>query len=84
MSPKVYIFQNGQKYDNGDMMDLIKVVFYTVFMYFYLIFIIRVMGKREVGSLSVFDLAVYLFVYSFVRYYFGVEGLFRSKGYLGK
>lgn len=28
-------------------------------MYFYLIFIIRIMGKREVGSLSIFDLAVY-------------------------
>lgn len=40
-------------------MELIKVVGYTVFMYFYLIFIIRVMGKREVGSLSIFDLAVY-------------------------
>lgn len=40
-------------------MNLVKVVCYTVFMYFYLIFIIRIMGKREVGSLSVFDLAVY-------------------------
>lgn len=28
-------------------------------MYFYLIIIIRIMGKREVGSLSIFDLAVY-------------------------
>ena len=40
-------------------MTLVKVVCYTIFMYFYLIFIIRIMGKREVGSLSVFDLAVY-------------------------
>jgi len=40
-------------------MGLIKVIGFTVFMYFYLIFIIRVMGKREVGSLSIFDLAVY-------------------------
>ena len=40
-------------------MEVIKVVCYTMFMYFYLIFIIRLMGKREVGSLSVFDLAVY-------------------------
>lgn len=40
-------------------MEVIKVVCYTMFMYFYLIFIIRIMGKREVGSLSVFDLAVY-------------------------
>lgn len=40
-------------------MDVIKVVCFTIFMYFYLIFIIRLMGKREVGSLSVFDLAVY-------------------------
>lgn len=40
-------------------MEIIKVVLYTIFMYFYLIFIIRIMGKREVGSLSIFDLAVY-------------------------
>ena len=40
-------------------MEIIKVVIYTIFMYFYLIFIIRIMGKREVGSLSIFDLAVY-------------------------
>ncbi|MBQ4060411.1 MAG: hypothetical protein IJD46_00135, partial [Bacilli bacterium] len=38
---------------------IIKVVLHTIFMFFYLIFIIRIMGKREVGSLSVFDLAVY-------------------------
>lgn len=40
-------------------MAIIKVIGYTVFMYLYLIFIIRIMGKREVGSLSIFDLAVY-------------------------
>ena len=40
-------------------MHIIKVIIYTIFMYFYLIFIIRIMGKREVGSLSIFDLAVY-------------------------
>lgn len=42
----------------GEIM-IIKVVLHTIFMFFYLIFIIRIMGKREVGSLSVFDLAVY-------------------------
>ena len=36
-----------------------KVILYTIFMYVYLIIIIRLMGKREVGSLSIFDLAVY-------------------------
>lgn len=36
-----------------------KVILYTIFMYGYLIIIIRLMGKREVGSLSIFDLAVY-------------------------
>ena len=40
-------------------MHIIKVIVFTIFMYFYLIFIIRIMGKREVGSLSIFDLAVY-------------------------
>ena len=42
----------------GEIM-IIKVVLHTIFMFFYLIVIIRIMGKREVGSLSVFDLAVY-------------------------
>lgn len=40
-------------------MDVIKVVLYTIMMYVFLIVIIRLMGKREVGSLSIFDLAVY-------------------------
>lgn len=40
-------------------MGIIKVIGYTIFMYLYLIVIIRIMGKREVGSLSIFDLAVY-------------------------
>ena len=40
-------------------MQLIKVICYTILMYIYLIVIIRIMGKREVGSLSIFDLAVY-------------------------
>ena len=40
-------------------MQIVKVVVYTIFMFFYLILIIRLMGKREVGSLSIFDLAVY-------------------------
>lgn len=40
-------------------MSILKVVVYTISMYVYLILIIRLMGKREIGSLSVFDLAVY-------------------------
>ena len=40
-------------------MEIIKIILYTMILYFYLIFIIRLMGKREVGSLSIFDLAVY-------------------------
>lgn len=43
----------------GEFMDVIKVVLYTIMMYVFLIVIIRLMGKREVGSLSIFDLAVY-------------------------
>ena len=43
----------------GEIMDVIKVVLYTIIMYVFLIVIIRLMGKREVGSLSIFDLAVY-------------------------
>jgi uncharacterized membrane protein YcaP (DUF421 family) len=30
----------------------------TVFIYFYMLFVMRVMGKREIGKLSVFDLVV--------------------------
>lgn len=40
-------------------MEIIKVVIYTLVMYLFLIIIIRIMGKREVGNLSIIDLAVY-------------------------
>lgn len=40
-------------------MAIIKVTLYTLMMYLFLIIIIRLMGKREVGSLSITDLAVY-------------------------
>lgn len=40
-------------------MAVLKVIGYTILMYFFLILIIRLMGKREIGSLSIFDLAVY-------------------------
>lgn len=55
----MYIYAKHGKNRSGDIMEIIKVGIYTILMFFYLIFIIRIMGKREVGSLSVFDLAVY-------------------------
>ena len=40
-------------------MVLFKVVIRTLFFYFFITISYRLMGKREVGSLSIFDLAVY-------------------------
>lgn len=51
------------KYDNshtknGDIMLYFKIIFRTLFFYFFILFVYRVMGKREVGSLSIVDLIV--------------------------
>lgn len=46
---------------NGDIM-YISLVFRTVFMYFFVIFVYRVMGKKEVGQLSVVDLIVSILI----------------------
>lgn len=43
----------------GDMMDeYINIVIKTFFLYFFLIIILKIMGKREIGELSLFDVAV--------------------------
>lgn len=46
---------------NGDIM-YISLVFRTIFMYFFVIFVYRVMGKKEVGQLSVVDLIVSILI----------------------
>ena len=40
-------------------MDILILIGKTIVFYFFLIIVIRIMGKREVGNLSIFDLAVY-------------------------
>lgn len=39
-------------------MEYLYVVFKTVFFYFYIIFIYRLMGKREIGELGIIDLII--------------------------
>ena len=39
-------------------MELITITLRTIFIYFFVLLIIRLMGKREIGKLSVFDLVV--------------------------
>lgn len=44
---------------NGDRMILyLNIVIKTFILYFFLIFVLRTMGKREIGELSLFDMAV--------------------------
>lgn len=54
-----------KKYDNtiiGDFMEFVYVSLRTVFIFILIIAIIRILGKREVGELSIFDLAVILII----------------------
>lgn len=43
-------------------MELMTNVFHTVFMYFLVFVILRIMGKREIGKLSVFDLVISIMI----------------------
>lgn len=42
------------------MNEYINLIFKCVFFYFMIIFALRIMGKREVGELSIFDIVIYL------------------------
>ena len=44
--------------NNGDIMDLVMVIIKTIFFYFFILFIFRIMGKREIAKLSIQDLVV--------------------------
>lgn len=47
----------------GDMViDLSKIMFRTVFVYFVVLLVVRLMGKRQIGQLSPFDLVVAIIV----------------------
>lgn len=43
-------------------MELFTIVLRTVLVYFFILFIMRMMGKREIGKLSVFDLVVSIMI----------------------
>ena len=38
------------------------IAYRTVFLYFFLLFILRIMGKREIGNLSSFDIVVFFVI----------------------
>lgn len=48
-------------YKIGDVMYF-NLVFKTIFMYFFIIFVYRLMGKKEVGQLSIVDLIVSILI----------------------
>lgn len=44
--------------NSGDDMEYLTIIFRTLFFYFFIVFVYRVMGKREVGQLGIIDLIV--------------------------
>ena len=46
----------------GDIMELFQVMFRTIFFYFFVILMFRLMGKREIGQLGVIDLIVSILI----------------------
>ena len=61
----IYILLNKNysivQYYIGDTMYF-NLVFKTIFMYFFVIFVYRIMGKKEVGQLSIVDLIVSILI----------------------
>jgi uncharacterized membrane protein YcaP (DUF421 family) len=43
-------------------MEILALVLRTVFVYFFILIIMRIMGKREIGKLSIFDLVVSIMI----------------------
>ena len=43
-------------------MDLVLVIIRTIFFYAFIIIVFRIMGKREIGELSIQDLVVSLLI----------------------
>ncbi len=54
----IYVL-NSQNIPGGEKMEILGIIGKTFLAYIFLIIVIRFMGKREVGNLSIFDLAVY-------------------------
>ena len=47
---------------NGDTMDLFLIFIRTIFFYFFIFIVYRIMGKREVGQLGIIDLIVSILI----------------------
>ena len=43
-------------------MDIVIVIIKTIFFYFFVLIIFRLMGKREIGQLSIQDLVVSILI----------------------
>lgn len=50
------------KINIGDIMDYLTISLKTIFFYFFVVFLYRLMGKREVGQLGVIDLIVSILI----------------------
>ena len=49
-------------YVEGEIMELLSVVFRTAFFYFFIVLAYRIMGKREIGQLGIIDLIVSILI----------------------
>lgn len=57
-------------------MNLITISFKLIFIYFLLIVILRILGKREIGQLSIFDLVIILIIADVAAIGIDNEGFF--------
>ena len=62
----MFIFIYSVNNTNGDDMFLIKATFRTIFFYFYVVALYRIMGKREVAELGIIDLIVSILIANIV------------------
>lgn len=46
----------------GDILELLTIVFRTTFFYFFIVLAYRIMGKREIGQLGIIDLIVSILI----------------------
>ncbi|MBT9177378.1 MAG: hypothetical protein DDT20_01711 [Firmicutes bacterium] len=57
-----FIFSRGLGQGRSEVRQLLTLAFRTLFFYFAVLFVMRVMGKREMGNLSPFDLVVSIMI----------------------
>lgn len=55
------------------MEEIVQMIFRTLFLYVILLIIFRLMGKREIGELSIIDLVVYLMIAEIMA--FGIDNV---------